>query len=78
MENAITGGPVVIPGEGEPWGVDELATAAVVGVPQIIYNVTAEQEKASRDAAAKAQDKALAELEREARERDKKIKPRAP
>lgn len=78
MENAITGGPITIPGEGEPWGVDELATAAVIGVPQIAYNVTVEQEKATRDAALKAQDKALADLERKARERDKKAKSRVP
>lgn len=40
MENVLTGGkPVVIPGEGEPWGIDELATAVVVGAPQALGNV---------------------------------------
>ena len=77
MQNAITGGPITIPGEGEPWGVDELATAAVIGVPQISYNVTLQQEKASREAAAEGQKKALADLERKARERNKKANPRA-
>lgn len=37
MENELTPfGPVVIPGEGEPWGIDELATGLVVGVPQVV------------------------------------------
>lgn len=37
MENVLTGGrPITIPGEGEPWGIDELATAVVVGAPQIL------------------------------------------
>lgn len=31
--------PITIPGEGEPWGVDELATAVTVGVPQVLRNV---------------------------------------
>lgn len=39
MENVLTGGkPVIIPGEGEPWGIDELATAVVVGAPQALGN----------------------------------------
>lgn len=38
MENAITGGPITIPGDSEPWGIDELATAAIVGGPQVVYN----------------------------------------
>lgn len=29
-------GPITIPGEGEPWGIDELGTAVGVGVPQIV------------------------------------------
>lgn len=39
LDNAVTdrmGGPVYIPGDSEPWGIDELATAVVVGVPQMI------------------------------------------
>lgn len=36
IENAMTGGqPITIPGDGEPWGIDELATAVIVGVPQV-------------------------------------------
>lgn len=39
IQNRATGGlPVTIPGEGEPWGVDELATAVVVGAPQVADN----------------------------------------
>lgn len=38
IENAITNGPITIPGDTEPWGVDELITAAVFGLPQIGYN----------------------------------------
>lgn len=43
IENVLTGGrPVIIPGEGEPWGIDELATAVVVGVPQVLGNIANE------------------------------------
>lgn len=39
ITNSITGPEgITIPGEGEPWGLDELATAAVVGIPQILWN----------------------------------------
>lgn len=38
IENAITNGPVTIPGDGEPMGIDEVATAAIFGLPQIAYN----------------------------------------
>lgn len=38
IENPGTFGPVVIPGDGEPWGIDEVATAAVAGAPQVIFN----------------------------------------
>lgn len=39
IQNSWTGGkPVTIPGEGEPWGIDELATAAVFGLPQMGWN----------------------------------------
>lgn len=37
IENDLTGGPLYMPGEGEPWGIDELATAVVVGAPQVAY-----------------------------------------
>ncbi|MDE4061950.1 hypothetical protein [Phaeobacter gallaeciensis] len=40
ISNAATdfvGGPVVVPGaDGEPWGIDELATAIVAGTPQVL------------------------------------------
>lgn len=37
MQSELTlGVPITIPGEGEPWGADELATGAVFGVPQVI------------------------------------------
>lgn len=40
IENNITGGPVYIPGDGgEPWGWDELATALLVGAPQVVANI---------------------------------------
>ena len=39
IENDWTGGkPITLPGEGEPWGVDELATAALFGLPQMGWN----------------------------------------
>jgi len=38
LENNMTGGGITIPGDGEPWGIDELATAVVVGGPQVLYN----------------------------------------
>ncbi|WP_112309449.1 hypothetical protein [Pseudogemmobacter bohemicus] len=38
MNNALTGGDISIPGDGEPWGIDELATAIVVGAPQVVWN----------------------------------------
>lgn len=42
ISNAVTntlGGPIVVPGDdGEPWGIDELATAVIVGTPQVVYN----------------------------------------
>jgi len=38
MENRFTGGPINIPGDSEPWGIDELVTAAFVGVPQVAGN----------------------------------------
>lgn len=38
IENAVTGGPVTIPGDSEPWGIDELATAVIVGGPQVVAN----------------------------------------
>lgn len=38
VENSLTGGSVTIPGDSEPWGIDELLTAAIVGGPQVVYN----------------------------------------
>lgn len=38
VENAVTGGPVTIPGDSEPWGIDELATAVLTGGPQAAWN----------------------------------------
>jgi len=38
VDNKLTGGPISFPGNDEPWGVDELATAVVVGGPQVVYN----------------------------------------
>lgn len=35
IDNAITKGPITIPGDSEPWGIDELATAVIIGAPQI-------------------------------------------
>lgn len=39
INNNFTGGPVVIPGDdGEPWGLDELGTALLIGGPQVVRN----------------------------------------
>lgn len=38
LDNAYTHGPVTIPGEGEPWGWDEAATAVLFGAPQVALN----------------------------------------
>ena len=38
IENSWTGGPVSIPGEGEPWGADEMGTALVFGFPEVMGN----------------------------------------
>jgi hypothetical protein len=38
IENAITHGPVTMPGEGEPLGIDELATMLIIGGPQAAGN----------------------------------------
>ena len=38
MNNALTGGNINIPGDTEPWGVDELITAAVFGIPSAMGN----------------------------------------
>ena len=35
--------PITIPGEGEPWGLDELATAVTVGAPQVLRNVVRDE-----------------------------------
>lgn len=47
MQNEMTlGVPVTIPGEGEPWGVDELATGAIFAVPQLMrQTIRDEREK---------------------------------
>lgn len=43
LQNAMTGGEVILPGaDGEPWGIDELATAAILGPPQVAYNWVAQ------------------------------------
>lgn len=38
IDNFLTMGPIVVPGDSEPWGFDELATAVVVGIPQVALN----------------------------------------
>lgn len=38
IDNPLTGGAVVLPGNDEPWGVDELATAILLGTPQVAAN----------------------------------------
>lgn len=38
MENTMTNGPITLPGDGEPWGIDEVLTAVTVGGPQILWN----------------------------------------
>lgn len=40
INNRGTFGPIVVPGDdGEPWGIDEVLTAAVVGLPQAGANL---------------------------------------
>lgn len=44
VQNKVTGGkPITIPGDGEPWGIDELATAAIVGAPQVFDNLVSDK-----------------------------------
>lgn len=39
VENGVTGGPIRIMGnDGEAWGISEVASAAVFGVPQLAWN----------------------------------------
>lgn len=38
LENTATMGPLTIAGDGEPWGLDELGTAVVMGAPQVAWN----------------------------------------
>lgn len=38
IENSMTGGAVTLPGDGDPWGIDEVATALIVGAPQVAKN----------------------------------------
>lgn len=40
IENELTGGPIILPGDGEPWGFDELGTGIFVGLPQAARNWT--------------------------------------
>lgn len=38
MDNKMTGGSAItLPGDGDPWGIDEVLTAVTVGAPQVIY-----------------------------------------
>lgn len=40
VQNKVTSGkPITLPGDSEPWGIDELATAVIVGAPQVFDNV---------------------------------------
>jgi len=39
MENKLTYGPVTIAGDSEPWGLDELGTAVIMGAPQAYANM---------------------------------------
>lgn len=42
INNRGTFGPIVVPGaDGEPWGIDEVATAVIAGVPQVVYRAGA-------------------------------------
>lgn len=38
VQNGLTAGEIVVPGDSEPWGIDELLSVAVVGAPQIAWN----------------------------------------
>lgn len=56
INNVLTpGAGIVVPGsDGEPWGIDEVATAVVAGAPQVVYQYgktfgeTRDQAKADR------------------------------
>lgn len=78
MQNPVTGGkPITIPGEGEPWGIDELATAVVVGVPQVAYNgIQTIREENSRMERLRVEDPEA--YERERFERQQRANKRAP
>lgn len=78
MQNPVTGGkPITIPGEGEPWGIDELATAVVVGAPQIAYNgIQTIREDNSRMERLRVEDPEA--YERERFERQQRANKRAP
>lgn len=63
IDNALTKGPVTVPGDSEPWGLDELGTAVFVGLPQAARNWTrdlreqvrkASEDKKERDRQMKA------------------------
>lgn len=53
IENSVTGGPITLPGDGEPWGADEALTGLAFGGPQIVRNhsrnVTSEVRKGLSD-----------------------------
>lgn len=55
IDNAVTGGPIVIPGDGDPWGLDEFGTAAAVGAPQILRNHVKNSRDEIRDPEKRAQ-----------------------
>lgn len=78
MQNPITGGkPITIPGEGEPWGIDELATAVVVGGPQIAYNAI-QDARAENARMSDLRENNPAAYERERFERQQRANKRAP
>lgn len=78
MQNPVTGGkPITIPGEGEPWGIDELATAVVVGAPQVAYNAI-QDARAENARMSELRETDPAAYERERFDRQQRANKRAP
>lgn len=51
INNKLTRGEdIIMPGDTEPWGIDELATAAIVGLPQLAYKGYQKLERFTSDA----------------------------
>ncbi|UIB81388.1 DNA pilot protein [Flyfo microvirus Tbat2_93] len=81
QNGATLGKPVTIPGEGEPWGIDELATAGVFGIPQVLGGIANDYffdgKRVDEWARDKHAEQEAARPERERREREETKKRQA-